>query len=110
MIRDLELLRKILIHTEQVPPGQWKQIAVEGASPEEIFYHAQLASEGLLIEARFMDYSTKDFVVERVAFRIIWRRVTDLFGARTDVKGMSCVWEATPVSSKRKSLKTSKSF
>lgn len=35
-----------------------------------------------------------------VAFGIIWRRVSELFGARPDVKGMSCVWEATPVSSK----------
>jgi hypothetical protein len=35
-----------------------------------------------------------------VAFGIIWRRVSELFGARPDVKGMSCVWEATPFSSK----------
>ncbi len=45
-----------------------------------------------------------------VAFGIIWRRVSELFGARPDVKGLSCAWEATPVRSKLKSLKTFKSF
>jgi hypothetical protein len=37
-----------------------------------------------------------------VTFGIIWRRVSELFGARPDIKGMSCVWEATAVSSKLK--------
>jgi hypothetical protein len=45
-----------------------------------------------------------------VAFGIIWRRVSELFGAKTDVKGMSCMWEATPVSSKLNGLKAFKSF
>jgi hypothetical protein len=68
MIRNIELLRKVLIQTEQVPPGQWRKIAVEGATPEETFYHAQLASDALLIEARFMPYSTRDFVVHQLTY------------------------------------------
>jgi hypothetical protein len=40
-----------------------------------------------------------------VAFGIIWPRVSELFGARPDIKGMSCVWESTPVSSKLKKPK-----
>ncbi|MGC1294758.1 MAG: DUF2513 domain-containing protein [Alloacidobacterium sp.] len=68
MIRDLELFRKVLIETEQVPPGQWQRIAVEGATPEETCYHMRLAFEARLIEARFMDDSAKDFVVRRLTY------------------------------------------
>jgi hypothetical protein len=39
MIRDMDLLRKVLIETEGVPPGEWRRIDVEGATPEETFYH-----------------------------------------------------------------------
>jgi Hypothetical protein (DUF2513) len=68
MIRDMDLLRRVLIETEQVPPGQWRRIDVEGTSPEKTCYHVWLASEANLIVARFMDDSIKDFVVRQLTY------------------------------------------
>ena len=68
MTRDMDLFRKVLIEIEQVPPGQWRRITVEGATPEEVRYHAELASDAGFIEARFLGNSTTEFVAQRLTY------------------------------------------
>jgi hypothetical protein len=53
-------------------------------------------------ERPIADPPLMEFPLLLVAFGIIWHRVSELFGARPDVKGLSCFSEATPVSSKLK--------
>lgn len=66
MTRDMDLFRKVLLEIEQVPPGQWRQINVAGATSEEVRYHAKLADDAGFVEARFLGNSTTEFAAQRL--------------------------------------------
>ena len=68
MIPDMDLFRRVLIEIEQIPPGQWKRIEIQGEAPEAIKYHAQLDDDAGLIEARFMGNSTTEFAARRLTY------------------------------------------
>lgn len=51
MKRDMDLIRALLLEAEKAPFGG-APISLPGHSQEEIYYHAQLAQDARLIEAR----------------------------------------------------------
>lgn len=53
MKRDLELLRQLLIEVEQLPGKDWTEITIPGHTGDEIVYHAHLAADQGLLEAKF---------------------------------------------------------
>src|SRR5438105_3635600 len=60
MKRDMNLIREILLKTEDLPFGGFHDIAVDGRSADEISYHVMLLNEVGLIEAE--DLTTHDGV------------------------------------------------
>ena len=53
MKRDMELVRKILLETEEASnnPIEWIALNIEGYDPEVISYHVKIMKEAGLIEA-----------------------------------------------------------
>ena len=50
MKRDMDLIRSILIGTEQLPHGEIVELEIDGFTPDEISYHVMLLHEaGYLI-------------------------------------------------------------
>ena len=64
----MDLFRKVLLEIEQVPPGQWRRINVEGATSEEVRYHAKLADDAGFVEARFLGNDPAEFVAHRLTY------------------------------------------
>jgi hypothetical protein len=60
MTRDMDLIRAILLRTEELPAGGGGEhaFAAEGRNPQEIWYHVRLASNAGLLEAKFLPRST----------------------------------------------------
>ena len=58
MKRDMELVRKILLETEEESnnPLEWVVLNIEGYDPELVSYHVKIMAEAGLIEAK--DLST----------------------------------------------------
>ena len=55
MKRDMDLVRQILLDTENIPflrSGQFYEPKIEGYSQEEVSYHVKLLHEAGYIEAR----------------------------------------------------------
>jgi hypothetical protein len=66
MQRDMDLIRDMLLQVEKLPCSvQWYEIALAGRSREELCYHAKLAHDAGLIEARFLP-GTTIFMVHRL--------------------------------------------
>ncbi|MGB6404684.1 MAG: DUF2513 domain-containing protein, partial [Candidatus Sulfotelmatobacter sp.] len=67
MKRDMDLLRALLLKIEELPPaGDFTgNIEIEGHTPEEVAYHAQLAQDAGLIVARFLP-PTNYFFAQRL--------------------------------------------
>jgi hypothetical protein len=67
MRRDLDLIRDMLLQIERSSAGvHWYEIAAPGRSREQLSYHAKLAADAGLIEARFLP-GTPIFTVYRLA-------------------------------------------
>jgi hypothetical protein len=67
MKRDMDLIRAILLEVEKSPSLEGCRIQIPGYSREELYYNAQLAHEGGLIQARFLPGSA-DFHVLRLTY------------------------------------------
>lgn len=70
MKRDMDLLRALLLKIEEMPFSGGHlmgEIQIPGHSDEEVCYHAQLAQDAGLIEARFLKPTTY-FAVERLTY------------------------------------------
>ncbi len=69
MKRDMDLLRALLLKIEELPPaGDFTgNIEIEGHTPEEVAYHAQLAQDAGLIVARFLP-PTNYFFAQRLTY------------------------------------------
>jgi len=66
MQRDLNLIRDMLLQIEKSPHNvHWYEMAVPGRSREQLSYHARLAADAGLIEARFLP-GTPIFTVYRL--------------------------------------------
>ncbi|HJS98117.1 MAG TPA: DUF2513 domain-containing protein [Terriglobales bacterium] len=66
MQRDLDLIRDMLLQLEKLPCSvQWYEIVLPGRSRQELCYHAKLAHDAGLIEARFLP-GTTIFMVHRL--------------------------------------------
>lgn len=64
--RDLDLFRDMLLQIERSPHSvHWYEIAIPGRSREQLSYHAKLAADAGLIEARFLS-GTPIFTVHRL--------------------------------------------
>ncbi|MEP1152382.1 MAG: DUF2513 domain-containing protein [Balneola sp.] len=52
MKRDFELIKKILLKTEENPsPSNWIELTIDGSSDKEIYYHVKLLREAGLLNA-----------------------------------------------------------
>ena len=68
MKRDMDLFRKVLLAVEAIPSvPHWVAITVDGYPQDEVAYHARLALDAELIEAKFLP-GTNDFIVKRLTF------------------------------------------
>src|ERR1700741_3884513 len=70
MKRDMDLLRSLLLEVEKLPfvaGGYSTGVKVPGFSDEEVCYHAKLADEQGLIDAKFLP-GTTDFMVQRLTY------------------------------------------
>lgn len=54
MKRDMDLIRAVLIEVENCPSIDGCQVEIPGRSPSELYYHAKLAQDARLIEAKFL--------------------------------------------------------
>jgi hypothetical protein len=71
MKRDMDLLRAFLLRVEEVPykfGGIGAPVEVPGYSSEEVYYHALLAQDEKLIEAKFSRNGLA-FVVVRLTYQ-----------------------------------------
>jgi hypothetical protein len=96
MQRDLDLIRDILLQVEKLPcPAHWYEIAIPGRSREQLCYHAKLAHDAGLIEARFLTGSTI-FTVHRLTNEghefldaarenTIWKRAKETVASSTGI-------------------------
>ena len=67
MKRDMDLIRAMLLEVEKSTSPGGCQIDLQGHSPEELYYNAQLAQDAGLIDARFAHNAT-DFHVLRLTY------------------------------------------
>jgi hypothetical protein len=69
MKRDMDLLRALLLKIEEMPHngGRIGEFHIPGYSDEEVCFHAQLAQDEKLIEARFLKPTTY-FSVDRLTY------------------------------------------
>lgn len=59
MKRDMELVRKILLETEQYPKGTgWLNVEIAGYSKADVSYHVKILSQAGLLTAQ--DLTTRD--------------------------------------------------
>lgn len=80
MKRDMELIRAILLKTEELPPnGDGRTLEIEGYAEPEINYHARLAVEAGLMRADFADNA--DFTIPE---SLTWAGHEFLDAARQD--------------------------
>jgi DNA-binding transcriptional ArsR family regulator len=88
MKRDMELVRQILLKTEQnTEVGGWIDLDIEGYSPEEISYHVKLLAEAELIEAQDLT-TTEEF--EWKPTGLTWKGHEFLDAARNET-----IWKKT---------------
>jgi hypothetical protein len=67
MQENVNLIREILLEIEKEPLNErWRNIAVQRHSREELCYQAHLASDAGLIEAKFFQNSSSEFLVRRL--------------------------------------------
>lgn len=67
MLRDMDLIREILLTVEKSSSLNGCRVEVPGRSPEDLYYNARQAQDAGLIEARFLPNST-EFHVLRLTY------------------------------------------
>jgi hypothetical protein len=86
MKRDMDLVREVLLKVEELPfDGGFHDVAVDGRTDEEIYYHVMLLDEAGFIEA--MNLTTNDGVCWK-AMRLTYSGHEFLDAARSDT-----VWQ-----------------
>jgi hypothetical protein len=67
MQENKDLIRAMLVEIDKQPFNEkWRNIAVQRHSREELCYQAHLASDAGLIEAKFFQNSSSEFLVRRL--------------------------------------------